>query len=182
MKKVLFASAMLIASAGVFSFIPAKKYADTLTVDVAKSKVEWSGAAGDHYHPGTVALKSGTVTVDGNKITGGKFTFDLTTIKSTDGAGDRLDGHLKSPQFFDAAKFGEATYEITSVNYTSDNVADITGNLSVKGTSIPVKLTAKIRGYKDGKLFAESFFSLDSKALGFEKYGADVAVHLFSAK
>jgi len=182
MKKVLFASAMLIASAGVFSFIPAKKYADTLTVDVAKSKVEWSGSANNRYHPGVVALKSGTVIMDGEKLTGGKFVFDLTTIKPTDASGERLEGHLKSADFFDVAKFGEATYEITSVKYTSATTADVTGNLSAKGTSIPVTLTAKIRGYKDGKLFAESFFSLDSKALGFEKYGADIAVHLFANK
>jgi polyisoprenoid-binding protein YceI len=153
-----------------------------LTVDVAKSKVDWNGAAGDHYHPGTVALKSGTVLVDNGKITGGKFVIDLTTIKATDGAGDRLDGTIKGTNFFDVAKFGEAVYEITSVNYTSDNMADISGNLNVKGTVVPVKFTAKVRGLKDGKLFAEAFFSLDSKALGFEKYGTDIAVHLFAAK
>lgn len=182
MKKVLFASAMLIASAGIFSFIPAKKYADTLTVDVAKSKVEWNGAAGDHYHPGTVALKSGTVTVDGGKVTGGHFVFDLSSIKSTDGAGDRLDNTIKGTNFFDVAKFGEASYDITGVSYTSDNTATVSGNLNVKGTVLPVSFTAKVRGLKDGKLFAEAFFSLDSKALGFEKYGADIAVHLFAAK
>lgn len=173
------ASALLLASAGVFSFT---KFADTLTVDTAKSKVEWNGSAADHYHPGTVAIKSGTVTVDNGKITGGKFVMDLTTIKSTDGTGDRLDNHLKSAQFFDVAKFGEATYEITGVNYTSDNTADISGNLTVKGASIPVKLPAKIRGLKDGKLFAEATFSLDPTAMNIQKYGVDVTVHLFAAK
>lgn len=179
MKKLLMATALLVASAGVFSFT---KFADTFTVDTAKSKVEWSGSAADHYHPGTVAIKSGTVMVDNGKITGGKFVMDLTTIKSTDGTGDRLDGHLKSPQFFDAAKFGDATFEITSVNYTSDNTADISGTLNVKGANVPVKFPAKIRGLKDGKLFAEASFSLDPVALNIMKYGVDVTVHLFAAK
>jgi len=85
----------LVLSAGIYSFAP-KNYADVLKVDVAKSKVEWNGSAPDHYHPGTVALKGGEVWVDGGKVTGGKFTFDLTTITPTDGAGDRLTGHLKS--------------------------------------------------------------------------------------
>ena len=179
MKKVLLVASMLVASAGVFSFT---RFADTLTVDVAKSKVEWSGSAADHYHPGVVAIKSGTVMVDNGKITGGKFTMDLTTVKSTDGAGDRLDSHLKSPDFFDVTKFGEATFEITGVSYTTDAMADISGNLTVKGAVVPVKFPAKIRGLKDGKLFAEASFSLDPTAIGIKKYGVDVTVHLFAAK
>jgi polyisoprenoid-binding protein YceI len=183
MKKLLFAMPMLALLAGIFSFIPkTKTFADTFTVDVAKSKIDWYGAAADHYHPGVVSLKSGILMVDNGKIIGGKFTIDLTTIKSTDGAGDRLDNTIKSPNFFNVAQFGEATYEITSVNYTSDANADITGNLTVKGTSVPVKFTAKIRGIKDGKMFAEAFFTLDPTAIGIQKYGVDIAVHLFAAK
>lgn len=181
MKKVFLAAAMLVASAGIFSFT-AKKFADTYNVDVAKSKIDWSGAADNRYHPGTVTLKSGSVTVDNGKITGGKFVIDLTTIKVTDGAGERLENHLKSADFFDVAQFGEATYEMTSVNYTSDNTADISGNLTVKGVSVPVKLTGKVRGLKDGKLFAEAFFSLDSAPFSKRPMGVELAVHLFANK
>lgn len=178
MKKIFFAATMLLASAGLFSFT---YFADTFTVDAKKSKIDWSGSAADHYHPGSVAVKSGTVTVDNGKITGGKFTFDMSTVKVGDEAGERLEGHLKSASYFDVAKFGEATYEITGVNYTSDNTADISGNLTVKGATVPVKLLAKIRGLKDGKLFAEANFSLDLNSVGI-KNGIDVAVHLFAAK
>ncbi len=181
MKKVLFVVALLVVSASIFSFIP-KTVADTFTVDVAKSKIEWNGAAADHYHPGVVNIKSGSVLVENGKITGGKFVIDLTTIKSTDGAGDRLDGAIKSPNMFNVAQFGEATYEITGVSYTSDNSADISGNLTVKGVTVPVKFLAKIRGLKDGKLFAEAFFTLDIASIGVKNYGADIAVHLFAAK
>jgi len=181
MKKSLFIAAMLVVSAGIFSFTP-KKFTDTYTVDVAKSKLQWNGAAPDHYHPGTVNLKSGMLMVDNGKITGGKFVIDLTTAKNTDGSGDRLDGAIASPGMFDVAgKGGDATFEITSAMYTSDNTADISGNLTVKGTTVPVKFPAKIRGVKDGKMFAESFFSLDLSSIGI-KYGVDIAVHLFAAK
>jgi polyisoprenoid-binding protein YceI len=182
MKKLFFAAAMLAVSAGVISFIPAKKFADTLTVDVAKSKIDWFGAAADHYHPGTVNLKSGTVTVDNNKITGGEFVIDLTSAKSTDGAGERLDGAIKSPNMFDVAKFGEATFKITGVSYTSDNAADLSGNLTVKGATVAVKVPAKIRSSKDGKLFAEAFFSLDAPSIGIQRYTIDLAVHIIAAK
>ena len=181
MKKVLFVAALLVVSTGIFSFIP-KTVVDTLTVDVAKSKIDWNGSAGDHYHPGVVNIKSGSLMVENNKITGGKFVFDLTSLKSTDGAGERLDGTLKSANFFNVAQFGEATYEITGVSYTSDATAELSGNLIVKGVSLPVKFPVKIRGYKDGKFFGEAFFSLDLSSVGVKGYGVDLAVHLFAAK
>jgi polyisoprenoid-binding protein YceI len=181
MKKVLLAAAMLVVSAGIFSFTP-KKFADTYTVDVVKTKLQWNGAAPDHYHPGVVNLKSGMLMVDNGKITGGRFVIDLTTAKNTDGAGDRLDGAIASPNMFDVAgKGGDAIFDITGVMYTSDNTADISGNLMVKGATVPVKFPAKIRGMKDGKMFAESFFTLDLSSVGI-KYGVDIAVHLFAAK
>ncbi|NCI49730.1 YceI family protein [Sediminibacterium roseum] len=178
MKKIIFAASMLLASAGLFSFT---YFADTLTVDATKSKINWSGSAADHYHPGSVAVKSGTVTVDNGKITGGSFTFDMATVKVLDEAGDRLEGHLKSASYFDVAKFGEASYTITGVNYVSDNTANISGNMVVKGATVPVSFLAKIRGLKDGKLFAEANFSLDLSAVGI-KNGIDIAVHLFANK
>jgi polyisoprenoid-binding protein YceI len=181
MKKVIFAASMLLASAGIFSFVP-KKFADTYNVDLTKSKVDWTGSADNRYHPGTLNLKSGSVTIDNNKITGATFTFDLTSITVTDGAGERLTTHLKSADFFDVAQFGEATFTTTSVNYTSDNVAEVSGNLVVKGVSVPVKFPVKVRGLKDGKLFAEAHFSLDSAPFSKRPMGVEIAAHLFANK
>ena len=189
MKKSVFILALTVIAAGLFSFIPASSTLNQATgysVDVVKSKIDWSGAAGDHYHIGSVNLKGGQVSVDNGKITGGKFSIDLTTIKSD--AGERLDGHLKSPDFFDAVKFGEATYEIKSVKYTSDNTADIDGTLTIKGVSVAVKFSAKVRGIDDKKLFAEASFSFDRTLFGVNygpgKVANDVAVnvHLFATK
>ncbi|NCI46878.1 YceI family protein [Sediminibacterium soli] len=180
MKKVFLAAALLAASAGVFSF--SGKFADSYTVDLAKSKVDWSGSADNRYHPGTVMLKSGSVSIDNGKITGGKLVFDLTTIKPTDGSGERLENHLKSADFFDVAQFGEATYDVTSVNYTSDNVAQVSGNLLVKGVAFPLSFPVKVRGLKDGKLFAEAYFTLDSAPFSKRPYGVEIAAHLFANK
>ncbi len=181
MKKTFLLAGALVLSLGIFSFTN-KISTDTLTVDTQKSKVTWNGAAPDHYHVGEINIKSGTVSVEDGKITGGTFTLDLNSIKSTDGTGEKLDGHLKSPDFFDAVK-GDAVYTITGVKYTAENVAEITGTLSVKGLTVPVSLTGKIRGIKDGNLFAQANFSLDPSALAF-KYvaGIDVSVSLFASK
>ena len=48
-------------------------------------------------------LKSGTVEMKGEEITGGEFTIDMTSLKTADS--EKLQGHLKSPDFFDVEKF-----------------------------------------------------------------------------
>jgi polyisoprenoid-binding protein YceI len=134
-------------------------------------------------------VKSGTIQVEGGKLKGGEFVIDLANLKVTDGAGDRLAGHLKAGDFFDVAKFGsDATFKITGVNYTADNVATVSGNLTVRGASVPVSFTANMRGSDDKLFFGEAFFSLDRTSLGIN-YGmgnvakdVQIAVHLFATK
>lgn len=187
--KKLFAVLSVAAVVATLAFKPAPK-ADGVTYNVAvdKSKVDWTAAKKSGYHPGYFPLKSGSVTLNGNKLTGGKFVIDLANLKVTDGAGERLEGHLKSKDFFDVTAFGEATYEITSVNYTSENTADINGNLTLKGVSVPVKFTSQIRNADDKGFFAEAFFTVDRLALGinWNPAGAfkdvQIGVHLFATK
>ncbi len=190
MKKAFLALAGVAFLAGMYSFAPAiaKKKDTSLTVSAEKSRVDWIGSKKADFHTGYFTIKSGTVQVDGGKLKGGKFVIDLANLKVTDaGGGERLTGHLKTADFFDVAKFGEATYEITSVNYTGASTADITGNLSLKGTTLPVKFQAQIRNLDEkGGLFAQAFFSLDRTLFGVN-YGigavsndVQLAVHLFA--
>ena len=187
MKRIVVAASVLVSTIGMFSFTN-KAGGDVLTADVAKSKVEFVGSKSEGYHPGFFLLKSGEVSVENGKLTGGKFTIDLSSLKITDDAGAKLEGHLKSPDFFDVAKNAEATYVISNVSYTSDNKATIEGSLTLKGVTSPVKLIATIRNTKTDKFFADASFSLDRIAAGLG-YGkgmiADdvlVTVHLFAKK
>jgi polyisoprenoid-binding protein YceI len=187
MKKAFLALAGVAFLTGIYSFVPRteKKAFGALTVATDKSRIDWVASKASDFHTGNFSLKSGQVMVDGSgKLTGGKFVIDLANLKVTDAAGDRLTGHLKSPDFFDVAKFGEATYEITSVTYTGDNVADVSGNLSLKGASIPVKFQAQIRNSNEKGFFAQAFFSVDRTALGINFNGpskdVELAVHLFA--
>lgn len=181
---------LLVATAatiGLYSFVPAaKKFADTFNINTTASRVDWSGSVKDHSHPGIVPIKSGTVTVDGGKLTGGRFVLDMTGIKSTDGAGENLDKHLKSADFFDAGKYGEATFEIKSVTYTSVSEVEIAGILNVKGVDAPIKFPAFIRTANETKFFAEAFFSINKKFAGIASpMAADdiqFAVHISAKK
>ena len=117
MKKIVFSIVFTTALASLYSFTPIKKInaPATYTVATDASKVEFTGSKKAGYHNGSFALKAGSISIDNGKLTGGKFVIDLASVKAD--AGEKLEGHLKSPDFFDVAKFAEATYEITSVNY-----------------------------------------------------------------
>ncbi len=179
MKKGFFAIAAALLLAGVYSFVPVNKgTADTYTINPERSKVEWSGSAKDHSHPGYLPVKSGSVSVDGGKLVGGTFVIDVAGVKVTDAAGEKLEGHLKTPDFLNTAAFPEATFTIGSVAYTGATTADITGTLKFKGVDVPVKFPAYIRAADEKGFFAEAFFSIDKNLLGIGFKGASDDIHL----
>ena len=189
MKKIMF-SLLTIATIAIFSFAPkSNKIAGTnFTVDAAKSKVDWTGSKKSDFHTGFFPLKSGALQVDAGKLVGGSFVMNLAGIKVTDAAGERLQGHLSSAEFFDIAKFGEATFTISKVVYTKTDKATITGDLSLHGISAPVTFNASIRSADDKGFFAEAFFPFDRTLFGIS-YGVgnidsdvQLAVHIYGNK
>jgi polyisoprenoid-binding protein YceI len=53
-----------------------------------------------------------------------------------------LDGELKSPAWFDAAKFPAITFKSTKVRLTGPTTAEVTGNLTFHGVTRPLTLAA----------------------------------------
>jgi polyisoprenoid-binding protein YceI len=56
---------------------------------------------------------------------------------------DKLNTHLKSPDFFDTAKYPDITFKSTKVEKISDTTGKITGDLTIKGMTKPVTLDTK---------------------------------------
>lgn len=189
MKKMIFSALTLASLVGLVSFkaITDKKDVVTYAVQTDKSRIDWVGSKKNDFHTGYFNLKSGSVQVEGGKLKGGEFVIDLANVKVTDGAGDRLAGHLKSADFFDVAKFGEtATYKITSVSYTAEGNATINGTLNIRGAAVPVSFNAAVRMADEKGFFGEAFLSLDRTLLGVN-YGignvakdVQLAIHLFA--
>lgn len=187
MKKISFFAVIATVVTTLSSFIiTSKKVEDVYNVNTSNSRIDWIGSKKDGYHPGYLTLKSGNVSVEAGKIKGGKFVIDVANLKVTDAAGAKLEGHLKSADFFNVEKFPEASFEITTVNYTSDNVIEIAGNLTVKGNTVPLKFPGYVRNVDDKKLFAQAFFTVDANLLGIASkwVNADVplSIHLFATK
>lgn len=124
--------------------------AKTLTVDVATAKMEWQGSKVTGKHNGTVNIKSGSLMVKGTELVGGSFVIDMNSINTTDLKGDmkaKLDGHLKTGDFFEADKFPEGKFEITGVKAEAgENGAThkVSGNLTLKDKSFGVEIPATI--------------------------------------
>jgi len=56
----------------------------------------------------------------------------------------KLDEHLRSPDFFDIAKFATATFTSTKVEKAGENSLKVTGDLTVHGVTKPVTLDVKV--------------------------------------
>jgi polyisoprenoid-binding protein YceI len=79
---------------------------------------------------------------------------DLTTSKvygtvqvdSVDTNEAQRDEHLRSPDFFDAARFPELRFESTSIEALDDEEFRITGKLTVHGVTNDIVLHAELQG------------------------------------
>lgn len=123
------------------------------TVDASNSKIDWTGSKPTGKHTGTIAIKEGTVTVNGTDLESGKFMIDMNSITVTDLTGEEkqgLEAHLKGTgkpeaedEFFNVKKFPTATFELTKA-VTENGKTNVEGNLTVKGITKNVKFPATV--------------------------------------
>ena len=64
----------------------------------------------------------------------------------------KLDEHLKSADFFDAAKFPEITFKSTKVEKSGAEQLKVTGDLTVHGVTKPVTLAVKVNKIGDNPM------------------------------
>lgn len=120
-------------------------------VNTATSKVTWKAYKVTGSHTGTITLKSGTLEFEGDKLTGGEFTVDMTTINTTDlegGMKGKLDGHLNSDDFFATASNPTSTLIFTGIEASGKNSYQVTGDLTIKGITKPVTFDVSVYGSK----------------------------------
>jgi polyisoprenoid-binding protein YceI len=124
------------------------------TVSLEQSKVEWVGKKVTGQHNGTVAIKDGSLVIKDGMLKGGEFTIDMTTITSTDLEGEyqqKLNGHLKSADFFGVEKYPEAKFVITDVKESGKNGRfSVTGDITIKETTKAISFDAQLVNSGEG--------------------------------
>ncbi|MCP4440647.1 MAG: YceI family protein [Aureispira sp.] len=122
----------------------------SLQADAGASLVEWIGTKTAGEHSGTMKLKSGELQMEGEKLVGGSFVLDMTSIEVTDLEGkDKtdLEGHLRDNDFFEVTKHPEGKFEITEVKEEAGENGQthvIGGNLTLKDSTKYVELPAAV--------------------------------------
>jgi polyisoprenoid-binding protein YceI len=121
-------------------WIPASASATTWELDPAHSGMEFSVR---HMMVSTVKGRfekiKGTVEFDDKDVTKStvEVTIDLASVNTNE---PKRDTHLKSPDFFDVAKFPTATFKSTKIQKAGKNKLKVTGDLNLHGVTKPVVL------------------------------------------
>lgn len=137
--------------------------------NVSESTVTWKGSKPTGSHNGVVGLASGLLDIENGTLKSGEFTIDMTSISCSDleaGNGkEKLEGHLKSPDFFDVEKFPTAKFEVAS-SEMKDGKLQVTGNLTLRGTTKSITIPATISEADGMATFKSDVFSIDRTDFG----------------
>ena len=130
----------LLSACLLAAFAGAAQATDTYTIDPNHTFPSFEVThLGWSTFRGRFDRTSGTVTLDTVKKAG---TADITIdVASVSTGVEKLNEHLKTPDFFDAAKFPTITFKSDSFKFAGDRLVSITGDLTMHGVSRPVTLT-----------------------------------------
>ena len=120
-------------------------------VNTETSKVTWKAYKVTGSHTGTVNLNSGALIFDGDKLSGGEFEVDMPSLIATDLEGEykgKLEGHLKSDDFFGVEQHPTSSLVFTKVTPNGKNSYEVTGDLTIKGVTKAVPFDLSVYGSK----------------------------------
>jgi len=139
-----------IAIALLVAFSTAAVSAQTKKIDASKSKIEWVGKKVTGQHTGTVNIKEGALVFKGAKLTGGTVTVDMNSIANTDlkieQGKDKLEGHLKTDDFFGTATFPTSRLVFKTIADKGNGVYTVTADLTLKAKTNPVTFDLTVKG------------------------------------
>jgi polyisoprenoid-binding protein YceI len=144
-----------------------EKYA--ITSD--SSKIEFVGSKVTGRHIGSFQKFSGVIDYLGqpekSRVT---INIDMNSV-ATDT--DKLTEHLKTADFFDVAKFPQATFESTDIKPGGENGAThiVTGNLELHGVKKAISFPATIT-VNGNAVTVDSEFAINRKDFGINYAGA----------
>lgn len=139
---------------------------ETLAITPENSKVEFVAAKITRSHNGSFKQFSGKIELTPNNIPNSSVTIDIDTSSVVTDE-DQLTGHLKTPDFFDVAKFPKATFVSTKIDPAAgggDNY-NVTGNFDLHGVKKSISFPATIKVTADS-VSVDAEFAINRKDFG----------------
>ena len=155
--------------------LPKEGKGETYVVDTANSYIRFTGHGVGKNHPGLLKLRYGNVMATDNKVTGGTFVIDITSLdmeQEGEMIDNKLQPHLLSGDFFNATEFGTSSFEITRVEPYKPKDGEkslveganfsVSGNLEIRNITKNITFPARIE-LNGGRLDAEANFDIDRR-------------------
>ncbi len=142
-------------------------------INTTASKIDWTGRKVTGKHIGIVNIKEGSLDIKDGFLVGGTFTIDMPSLKSTDLTGEyagKLEGHLKSDDFFATASYPTSVLKITQSNAKGEGQFEVKANLTIKGITQPITFMATL--LPDGKKYKATANLTIDRTLYNVKYGS----------
>jgi polyisoprenoid-binding protein YceI len=166
-------TAATVAEAKPVAAAPAAATTETLIV-APDSKLGFVGAKVTEEHVGEFRDFSGKISLAQGKIEGGKVEFEVKPAALVvDGGLQKLEDHLRSPDFFDVEKFPVARFVSTEIKPGSEvdgNNYTVTGNFEIRGVTKSVTFPAQI-DVGTAAVTAKTEFGINRKDFGIEYPG-----------
>lgn len=125
---------------------PAQVQSGTYAIEPGHTQVGFSLLHfGFTYYSGAFSNVSGTLDLDAKTPSASKLSVTIP-IASVQTTSDKLTDELKSDQWFDAAKFPNATFVSNAVKRIGKTDAIVTGNLTLHGVTKPETLKVHFVG------------------------------------
>lgn len=149
--------------------VKAPSEGERLTVDKSRSKIGFVGAKVTAQHVGVFEDFGGTIALADGKLEGGSVEFEVKTASVVaDGGNERLENHLRSPDFFEVEAHPTAKFvstQITAGSEAEGMTHTVTGNLTIRGVTKSVTFPAKV-AVTAGEVRASTEFGIDRKDFG----------------
>jgi len=149
----------------MLAVLPARAVAapTTFAIDPAGSELGFSATSRLMNAQGRFHRFHGRVSLDRHDLTTARVTFSVETA-SLDTANGRRDDHLRSEDFFAAARFPTATFESDRVERTPGGL-NVAGRLTIRGITRVIDLPVQV-DVAEQTLRAKGEFEIQRTAFG----------------
>lgn len=144
--------------------------ADEYAVDPVHSSVVFKiKHGGVSYFYGTFASMDGKFRIDSANPANTMVDVSVETA-SVNSNNSRRDGHLKSPDFFNADQFPQMTFKSTSAEAGPDGTVKVTGDLTYRGQTktitVPIKMTGEAQSSRGARQGMHTEFTIKRSDFG----------------